>query len=113
MISSWHSAGVMYDNYSRHPLTMGRGNNRMFALRSSPFMPTRYPCRYRLHLRGREAGRRSRPVLPKPIGVDARSRWLVVPGPSPARDKKKEKQAGRTRRNMEPGVTTRSHTHND
>ena len=43
MISSWHSAGVMYDNYSRHPLTMGRGNNRMFALRSSPFMPTRYP----------------------------------------------------------------------
>ena len=20
MISSWHSAGVMYDNYSRHPL---------------------------------------------------------------------------------------------
>ena len=46
MISSWHSAGVMYDNYSRHPLTMGRGNNRMFALRSSPFMPTRYPCRY-------------------------------------------------------------------
>ena len=35
MISSWHSAGVMYDNYSRHPLTMGRGNNRMFALRST------------------------------------------------------------------------------
>ena len=66
MISSWHSAGVMYDNYSRHPLTMGRGNNRMFALRSSPFMPTRYPCRYLLHLRGREAGRRSRPVLPNP-----------------------------------------------